>query len=47
MRPGHRALAADLPANQAVPVYLHFSSPARAKPVRLLTVNVAVPGPGG
>jgi hypothetical protein len=32
------------PPNQTVPIYLHFTSTACAKPVRLLTVNVVVPG---
>jgi hypothetical protein len=35
------------PPNQTVPIYLHYTSPACAKPVRLLTVNVVVPGSGG
>jgi hypothetical protein len=35
------------PPNQTVPVYLHYSSQACAKPVKLLTVNVVVPGSGG
>jgi hypothetical protein len=35
------------PPNQTVPIYLHFTSTACAKPVRLLTVNVVVPGSGG
>lgn len=35
------------PPNQTVPIYLHFTSTACAKPVKLLTVNVVVPGPGG
>jgi hypothetical protein len=30
-----------------VPIYLHYTSPACAKPVRLLAVNVVVPGSGG
>jgi hypothetical protein len=33
--------------NQTVPIYPHFTSTACAKPVRLLTVNVVVPGSGG
>ena len=33
--------------DQTVPIYLHFTSTACAKPVRLLTVNVVVPGLGG
>ena len=35
------------PPNQTVPIYLHFTSTACAKPVKLLTVNVVVPGSGG
>ena len=35
------------PPNQTVPLYLHFTSTACAKPVKLLTVNVVVPGSGG
>ena len=35
------------PPNQTVPVYLHFNSAACAKPVKLLTVDVVVPGSGG
>jgi Domain of unknown function (DUF4232) len=35
------------PPNQTVPIYLHFSSPACANPVKLLTVDVVVPGSGG
>ncbi len=35
------------PPNQTVPVYLHYTSQACAKPVKLLTVNVVVPGSGG
>jgi uncharacterized protein DUF4232 len=35
------------PPNQTVPIYLRFTSTACAKPVKLLTVNVVVPGPGG
>jgi hypothetical protein len=35
------------PPNQTVPIYLHYTSQACAKPVKLLTVNVVVPGPGG
>ena len=35
------------PPNQTVPIYLHYTSQARAKPVKLLTVNVVVPGSGG
>jgi hypothetical protein len=45
--PGHRSLAADLPAQPEVPIYLHFTSTACAKPVKLLTVSVVVPGSGG
>jgi uncharacterized protein DUF4232 len=32
------------PSNQTVPIYRHFTSTACAKPVKLLTVNVVVPG---
>lgn len=35
------------PPNQTVPIYLHYTSQACAKPVKLLTVNVVVPGSGG
>jgi len=35
------------PPNQTVPIYLHFTSTACAKPVKLLTVDVVVPGSGG
>jgi hypothetical protein len=35
------------PPNQSVPVYLHYTAQACAKPVKLLTVNVVVPGSGG
>jgi hypothetical protein len=35
------------PPNQTVPIYLHYTSTACAKPVKLLTVNVVVPGSGG
>ena len=35
------------PPNQTVPIYLHFNSPGCAKPVKLLTVDVVVPGSGG
>ena len=35
------------PPNQTAPVYLHYTSPACTKPVKLLTVNVVVPGSGG
>jgi hypothetical protein len=35
------------PPGQTVPIYLHYVSPACAKPVSLLTVNVVVPGWGG
>jgi hypothetical protein len=35
------------PPNQTVPIYLHFTEAACAKPVRLLTVDVVVPGSGG
>ena len=35
------------PPNQTVPIYLHYTSMACAKPVKLLTVNVVVPGSGG
>lgn len=35
------------PPNQTVPIYLHYTAQACAKPERLLTVNVVVPGSGG
>jgi Domain of unknown function (DUF4232) len=35
------------PPNQSVPIYLHYTAQACAKPVRLLAVNVVVPGSGG
>jgi uncharacterized protein DUF4232 len=35
------------PPNQTVPIYLHYTAQACAKPQRLLTVNVVVPGSGG
>ena len=35
------------PPNQTVPIYLHYTSTACAKPVKLLMVNVVVPGSGG
>ena len=35
------------PPNQTVPLYLHFTTTACAKPVKLLTVNVVIPGSGG
>jgi Protein of unknown function (DUF4232) len=34
------------PPNQTVPLYLHYSSNACAKPVHLLSVNVVQPGSG-
>lgn len=35
------------PPNQTTPIYLKYTSPACSKPVRILTVNVVQPGPGG
>jgi hypothetical protein len=35
------------PPGQTVPIYLHYASTACTKPVKLLTVNVVVPGSGG
>jgi hypothetical protein len=35
------------PPNQTTPVYVHYSSQACAKPVRVLTVSVVLPGSGG
>jgi hypothetical protein len=32
---------------RAGPIYLHYTSTACTKPVKLLTVNVVVPGSGG
>jgi hypothetical protein len=35
------------PPNQTTPIYISYSSPACAKPVNLLTVDVVKPGSGG
>ena len=35
------------PPGQTVPIYLHYTSTACTKPVKLLTVDVVVPGSGG
>jgi hypothetical protein len=35
------------PPNQTVPIYLHYTAPACANPVPLLTVNTVRAGSGG